>query len=109
MSIIIKKKKKHFHEPYILIWNVLYLIVVVEHQDSTFLCTTPDSLVGFWIALDDATLENGCLWVIPGSHKAGLHKRLIHNSNEQSTDFQGTFPKYEQSSYVPVVVEKCKQ
>ena len=25
-----------------------------------------------WIALDDATVENGCLWVIPGSHRPGI-------------------------------------
>jgi hypothetical protein len=30
------------------------------------------SLCGAWIALDDATVENGCLWMHPGSHKAGV-------------------------------------
>ncbi|KAI3643931.1 hypothetical protein MP228_010095 [Amoeboaphelidium protococcarum] len=43
---------------------------VRPHQDSTFLYTTPEeSTLGFWIALEDVTLENGCLWFIPGSHK----------------------------------------
>lgn len=43
--------------------------VVVPHQDSTFLHTEPlGRLLGLWIALEDATLENGCLWFIPGSH-----------------------------------------
>ena len=32
----------------------------------------PHSLVSCWTALDDATVENGCLWFIPGSHKWGL-------------------------------------
>lgn len=41
---------------------------VKTHQDSTFLDASPDSLLGFWIPLQDATLENGCLWGIPGSH-----------------------------------------
>lgn len=86
----------------------LYLFVVVEHQDSTYLFTTPDSLVGFWMALDDATLENGCLWMIPGSHKFDLHKRMVCNPNDYSILFQGMVPKYEQSLYVPVAVEKCK-
>ena len=27
--------------------------------------------IGTWLALDDADEENGCMWVIPGSHRAG--------------------------------------
>jgi hypothetical protein len=38
-------------------------------------------LTAVWIALDDATLENGCLWVIPGSHRSGvLH--LVREQND---------------------------
>ncbi|CAN5154344.1 hypothetical protein BH11PSE10_BH11PSE10_08340 [soil metagenome] len=37
------------------------------HQDETFIPTTDASLIGVWIALDDATIDNGCLWVQPGS------------------------------------------
>lgn len=44
---------------------------VPPHQDSTFLYTNPPSAVGFWYALEDATLENGCLSFLPGSHKVG--------------------------------------
>lgn len=46
------------------------------HQDSTFLYTTPMSVIGLWFAIEDATLENGCLWGIPGGHKQGLLKRF---------------------------------
>jgi ectoine hydroxylase-related dioxygenase (phytanoyl-CoA dioxygenase family) len=42
------------------------------HQDETRIPTRDRSLTAVWIALDDATLENGCLWVIPGSHQAGV-------------------------------------
>ena len=42
------------------------------HQDETHIPTRDRSLTGVWIALDDATVENGCLWVIPGSHQAGV-------------------------------------
>ena len=45
-------------------------------QDSTFLYTDPPSVVGLWLALGDATLENGCLWVKPGSHVHGVKKRF---------------------------------
>jgi ectoine hydroxylase-related dioxygenase (phytanoyl-CoA dioxygenase family) len=42
------------------------------HQDEDFIPTRDRSLTGAWIAMDDATIENGCLWVIPGSHRHGL-------------------------------------
>jgi len=41
------------------------------HQDEMFIPTFDRSLTGVWIALDRATVENGCLWVIPGSHQPG--------------------------------------
>lgn len=51
---------------------------VPPHQDSTFLYTNPPSAVGFWYALEDATLENGCLSFLPGSHKwAPIKERLV--------------------------------
>ena len=42
------------------------------HQDEDYIPTRDRSLCGVWIALDDATIENGCLWIIPGSHKPGI-------------------------------------
>lgn len=48
---------------------------VTCHQDSTFLYTEPIDIAGLWFALEDATLENGCLWVIPGGHREGLKSR----------------------------------
>ncbi len=39
--------------------------VVDVHQDSTFLYTEPDSCIGYWFALEDATIDNGCLWAKP--------------------------------------------
>jgi phytanoyl-CoA hydroxylase len=41
------------------------------HQDSPYFTIEPMSLTTCWIALDDVTLENGCLWVVPGSHRLG--------------------------------------
>ena len=48
---------------------------VVCHQDSTYIYTEPESCVGFWFALEDATLDNGCMHFIPGGHKLPLKKR----------------------------------
>ncbi len=42
------------------------------HQDELFIPTRDRSLTAAWIALDDATVENGCLWVLPGSHQRGV-------------------------------------
>ena len=49
---------------------------VVAHQDATFLYTDPVSVVGFWFALEDATVDNGCLWALPGGHRLGLKQRF---------------------------------
>ncbi len=38
------------------------------HQDSYYITTYPDTLIGAWLALEPAVEENGCLWVVPGSH-----------------------------------------
>ena len=50
--------------------------VVDVHQDSTFLYTEPDSCIGFWFALEDATTANGCLWAKPGGHNTPLHAKF---------------------------------
>jgi len=47
---------------------------VICHQDSTFLYTEPETAIGFWVAIEDATIENGCLWVAKGGHKGPLRK-----------------------------------
>lgn len=41
------------------------------HQDNGYTPLIPEEYVTCWLALDDATLDNGCIWVIPGSHKQG--------------------------------------
>src|SRR6185369_10136370 len=53
---------------------------VTCHQDGTFLFTEPLRVLGLWFALEDATTENGCLWAIPGGHKAGLKSRFVRTS-----------------------------
>ncbi|KAJ8076814.1 hypothetical protein PM082_001237, partial [Marasmius tenuissimus] len=51
---------------------------VPEHNDSTFLYTDPPSALGFWIALERCTPENGALSFLPGSHlNAPITKRFV--------------------------------
>src|ERR1051325_3386470 len=79
---------------------------VTCHQDGTFLFTEPLRVLGLWFALEDATVENGCLWAIPGGHRVGLKSRFLR------ADGGGTrFETYDDSSWpeeklVPLEVEK---
>ena len=50
---------------------------VVWHQDATFLHTEPSRVLGMWFALEDAIIENGCLWGLPGGHRRGLKSRFL--------------------------------
>lgn len=54
---------------------------VTCHQDSTFLYTEPIDIAGLWFALEDATIENGCLWALPGGHRHGLKSRWRRTNN----------------------------
>lgn len=65
-------------DEYVIIQSMLILKharvggVVDIHQDATFLYTEPGSCIGFWFALEDANVENGCLWAKPGDHQTAL-------------------------------------
>jgi phytanoyl-CoA hydroxylase len=65
------------------------------HQDATFLATEPISVTGFWFALEDATVANGCLWAAPGGHRTGLRrlfKRTGDMTDEDGTEFDELDP-----------------
>ena len=70
---------------------------VVPHQDSTFLHTSPPSVIGIWLALEDATVENGCLWGWPGSHTAlrsgdEPERRMLLDSSTRDISFDPQDP-----------------
>jgi len=54
---------------------------VVCHTDSTYLYTEPMSCVGLWFALEDATLENGCMWALAGRHREPLRSRFLRQAD----------------------------
>lgn len=61
---------------------------VPPHQDSVFLYTNPPSAVGFWYALEDCTVENGCLSFAPGSHRrAPIKQRFVRKQDNSGTEF----------------------
>lgn len=81
---------------------------VGEHQDGAFLYTEPQSVIGFWWALDDCTLDNGCLWAVPGSHTLGVHRRFRRvDPPALGTEFVPTEPvKWDLSAAVPLVIPR---
>ena len=64
------------------------------HQDATFLYTEPLSVVGFWFAIEDATIENGCMWAEPGGHRGPLRERFERAgaTNDDGTRFVALDP-----------------
>jgi len=49
------------------------------HQDSHYFPFEPDGgrpIAGVWLAVTEATLENGCLHVVPGSHREPVHEHV---------------------------------
>lgn len=82
---------------------------LMAHQDSTFLYTDPPSTVGFWIAIEDATVENGCLQFIQASHKSGIHRRYIRNPDKDSKElliFDRPEAMFQKSSFTAFPVKK---
>jgi phytanoyl-CoA hydroxylase len=79
---------------------------VTCHQDSTFIYTEPTDIVGLWFALEDATIENGCLWAIPGGHTRGLKSRWVR-SPEGPMKFEVYDPEpWPENELVPLEVTK---
>eukprot|EP00762_Andalucia_godoyi_P007470 ANDGO_07841.mRNA.1 Phytanoyl-CoA dioxygenase 2 len=78
---------------------------VSAHQDSTFLQTTPnDTCIGLWLAIDDATVDNGCLYCGPGSHAMGVKRRFNLTEDRHGCTFNTEY-KYDTADCVPVEVK----
>jgi len=78
---------------------------VTCHQDSTFLYTEPIDIVGLWFALEEATIENGCLWAIPGGHRSGLKSRWIRSPEGMKFEIFNT-ELWPEDQLVPLEVSK---
>jgi len=74
---------------------------VTWHTDHTFLWTEPRSVVGFWVAIDDATTENGCMWAVPGGHRQPVKSRFVRAGDAASTEVFDPEP-YDTSDAVPL-------
>ncbi|MCU1266607.1 MAG: Phytanoyl-CoA dioxygenase domain containing 1 [Acidobacteria bacterium] len=78
---------------------------VTCHQDSTFIYTEPMSIAGLWFALEDATVENGCLWAIPGGHEIGLKSRWQRSQDGMHFEVFDSTP-WPEERLVPLEVRK---
>jgi phytanoyl-CoA hydroxylase len=58
---------------------------VHPHIDHTFLWTEPQTVIGFWFALEDATVDNGCMWAVPGSHRQPIRSRFRRDGRGGTT------------------------
>jgi phytanoyl-CoA hydroxylase len=58
---------------------------VVWHTDHPFLWTEPRTVTGFWVALEDATVDNGCLWCLPGRHTLAPKERFRRRADGTGT------------------------
>ncbi len=74
------------------------------HQDEIYIPTRDRSLIGAWIAMDDANVENGCLWVLPGSHRQGYLYPQRNHENPDEFDFAQESYGFDGSDEVPVEV-----
>jgi len=75
------------------------------HQDEIYIPTRDRSLIGAWIAVDDATQENGCLWIVPGSHKTGYLYSQRDHENPDEFDSAPESYGFDESAEVPVEVK----
>ena len=83
----------------------------IPHQDWIYQISEPDTVWGIWVALDDATIENGCLWGVEGSHNVStpvtyfMKKRKDANGNEE-VYYEGERENYDISKGVPFEAKK---
>jgi hypothetical protein len=75
------------------------------HQDELYIPTRDHSLAGAWVALDDATVENGCLYVIPQSHRTGYLYPQHPHERLGEWDFAPQSYGFDDSAAVPVEVK----
>jgi ectoine hydroxylase-related dioxygenase (phytanoyl-CoA dioxygenase family) len=70
------------------------------HLDTPFWSFSDRNAISIWVALDDATLENGCLYFIPGSHNQTSFDKISIGKNMDSI-FE-IYPQFLKSSPVAV-------
>lgn len=73
------------------------------HQDEYYIPTRDKSLTGAWIAIDEATVNNGCLWILPG--RPGAILRRIPNTDPEFADEDTLDASMHPGKMIPVEVK----
>lgn len=74
------------------------------HQDASFFVTEPQTVTTFWFALEDATRDNGCLWVQPGGHHTPLRERFVRDGDRLAMEHLDDSPWPTTAEALPVEV-----
>jgi len=108
--------KKLAHELELDDWLIIQSMLILKHakiggvvdihQDSSFLYTEPDSCIGFWFALEDASKENGCLWAMPGGHQTSLRSWFRRKENSGTELVVLNAEPYTTEGMIPLEVKK---
>ena len=76
------------------------------HQDENYIPTRDRSLIGAWIAIDDAYVENDCMWVIPGSQRPGyLYPTRRHGNPDEFDTHDEMATGFDETPQIPVEVK----
>ena len=75
---------------------------VNTHTDHTFLWTEPQSVIGFWLAIDEATVDNGCLWALPGGHRLPVKSRFRRTPDDGTAMETFDDTPYPSDGWVPL-------
>ena len=73
------------------------------HLDNPFWSFSSRNAISIWVALDDATLQNGCLYFIPGSHKTTTFDNAEIGPN--IGDLFKVYPEWADKEAVPAPME----
>jgi len=77
------------------------------HQDYYYIKDDPKSMIAAWIAMEEVVdVENGCLWVIPGTHKLGLLPHGKVRNLEEHEAWTDETEGIDLTNEIPVVMEK---
>ncbi|MYN26312.1 phytanoyl-CoA dioxygenase family protein [Duganella levis] len=94
------------------VWQSMYIFKqpgiggeVRWHQDATYFDTDPVSVTTFWFALEDATLDNGCMWAEPGGHRGPMRERFLRNGDDVRMEKLSDMGWPDNSTAVPL---ECK-
>lgn len=77
---------------------------VVPHQDDTFLSSEPATCVGIWLALEDCTVHNGCLYAIDGTPDVHRRMEVDFPGGTRAIEFVGEAPRYDVDAARPLEV-----